>query len=287
VTVIPFLYLLNGSIPFQLTGLDKQFLKRAVRSYFTAGGLIFLRTLAKIATYSVASKSAAQLGTVAMAAYTLTFSLGFTASQLCEALAIASQALLARGMPIDTEDKRVVANHVIKRSLQSGVMISLALTAFTLLNRGNILNHMARGEEVRQATLAVMPIVLLAQAFKGVSSRCCCLPFFHPLPSFSLIILSVCLSVYVCSTGGILLGGLDWAWSTCGMVIAAVLSVATIQLLPRSLSSTWTGLAVFTGTQVVCALLRIHSRTGPWRKLDPPTTEVDKPTSRSVPPVVI
>ena len=61
-----------------------QFLKDAVKAYVQAGGLIFLRTVSKIGAYSYTAAAAAGLGPVSMAAYSLTFNLGFATSQLCE-----------------------------------------------------------------------------------------------------------------------------------------------------------------------------------------------------------
>lgn len=43
-----------------------------------------LRTIAKIAAYSYTASAAARLGAIPMAAYSLTFNLGFATSQLCE-----------------------------------------------------------------------------------------------------------------------------------------------------------------------------------------------------------
>jgi Na+-driven multidrug efflux pump len=233
------LYQLNRSIPFQLLGLEKGFFQQAMISYVKAGGLIFLRTIAKISTYTVASSSAAKPGTIPMAAYTLTFSLGFTASQLCESLAIAAQALIARDMPLNSKKKQLSARHVIKRSLQSGLLVSLGLTTFTILNLNKILNQMTKSNDVRIAAMQIIPLVLMTQIFKGVSS----------------------------STGGILLGGLDWSFSTAGMIIASVLSILSFYLLPKSLMSIWFSLAVFTSSQVITAMIRIYSDTGPWKNL--------------------
>ena len=236
-TVIPLLFLLNKSIPFRLVGLEKGFFKFAMASYLRAGSLILLRTIAKISTYTIASSSAASLGTIAMAAYSLTFSLGFTAAQLLESLAIAAQALLARDMPLDSERRRVSARHVIWRSLQSGLLVSLGLTAFTVINLPSIMQQMTKSPDVRVAALQVIPIVLLTQIFKGVSS----------------------------STGGVLLGGLDWTWSTVGMITSSILSILAVTILPKTLTNLWLSLAIFTSVQVVTALGRIYSNTGPWK----------------------
>ena len=82
-TIFPLLYLLNKSIPIELNG-GSQFLKDAAVSYFNAGALIFLRTVSKIGAYSYTAAAAARLGPIPMAAYSLTFNLGFATSQLCE-----------------------------------------------------------------------------------------------------------------------------------------------------------------------------------------------------------
>jgi len=253
--VLPLLYLLYQKTPFQIVGLEMNFLRKALVSYLKAGSLIFLRTVAKISTYTMASSAAAKLGTTSMAAYSMTFSLGFTASQLCESLAVAAQALLARDMPLDSERKVKSARHVVRRSLQLGLLVTLCLTSITILNLNNILGQMTKSAEVRAAALHVMPIVLLTQIFKGVSS----------------------------STGGILLGGLDWTWTTTGMILASVLSIASIQLLPKSLYGLWIALSIFTSTQVLVALLRIFSNSGPWKGLVP--SKIIESDNSAVPPV--
>ena len=90
---IPLIYLLNKSIPFNLFGREKGFFRKAISAYVTACGLIMLRTVAKISAYTVTASAAARLGTIPMAAYSLTFNLGFATSQLCESISISAQVL--------------------------------------------------------------------------------------------------------------------------------------------------------------------------------------------------
>eukprot|EP01035_Chromulina_nebulosa_P016846 gene16846-22331_t len=236
ITAIPLLYLLNKSIPFSLKGRDKDALKVAVSSYFKAGGLILFRTIAKISAYTVTASAAARLGTVPMAAYSLTFNLGFATSQLCESISVATQALLARDMPFNNIKKRITAAHVIRRSLLAGVIVSSALTVFTRLNQANVLRQLSSSLDVQRAASAIMPVVLLTQIFKGLAY----------------------------STGGILLGGLDWSWSTLSMTVAAIVSTALIIILPSSLWNIWVALAAFMASQVVVATIRFLSGRGPW-----------------------
>jgi hypothetical protein len=52
------------------------------------------------------------------------------------------------------------------------------------------------------------------------------------------------------STGGILLGGLDWLHSTASMVAASIACIAVVRFMPLSLWNIWVALAAFMGTQV-------------------------------------
>lgn len=222
VTAVPLIYLLNKSIPFSIFDKKNKFLSSALSSYFTAGGLILIRTIAKISAYTVTASAAARLGTVPMAAYSLTFNLGFATSQLCESISIATQSLLARDMPLDNIKKRFVAGHIIRRSLLLGSLVSSGLTITTYLNQAAVIHKLTKSLEVFEATKAIMPIVLLTQIFKGLAY----------------------------STGGILLGGKDWNWSTFSMISASVVCVSLISILPTSLWNIWVALAAFMATQV-------------------------------------
>lgn len=60
ISVVPLLYLLNKSVPIKIFSRSPAFFRDALRSYLKAGGLIFLRTVAKIASYTVTSSAAAR-----------------------------------------------------------------------------------------------------------------------------------------------------------------------------------------------------------------------------------
>ena len=243
-TIFPLLYLLNTSIPIKFTGLSQ--LKEALRSYAVAGSLVTVRTLSKIGAYAYTAKMATHLGAVPAAAYFLTFNFGFLISQFCEAISIAAQALLARDIPFNTPEKKSTAKHVIWRALQSGVLVSSGLSLVCHKNIDFLLNRMTATPEVRAASLAVMPMVLLTQVLKG----------------------------FAYSTGGIILGGLDWQTSAEGMTISAIITVVILEILSRSgfmggltVWNIWIALAAFFLTQVIHALVRMFSGTGPWQGL--------------------
>ena len=222
VSALPLLYMLNKSIPFNIFGREKGFFKSAITAYSKAGGLIFLRTIAKIGAYTVTASAAARLGTIPMAAYSLTFNLGFATSQLCESISVAAQALIARSIPLDSQRKKAATAHIITRAIQAGILVSGGLAVATIFNQNGVLGSLTTSTEVRTAALKIMPVVLLTQIFKGLSY----------------------------STGGILLGGLDWSYSTIGMCIASAVCVGVIKIFPSSLWNVWAALAAFMGTQV-------------------------------------
>jgi putative MATE family efflux protein len=223
ITAIPLLYYLHKAIPFNIFRKDNKFLSSAFSAYFKAGGLILIRTIAKVSSYAFTAAAAARLGTVPMAAYSLTFNLGFATSQLCESISIATQALLARDMPLDSEKKKLMASHVIKRSMLAGFLVSGGLTITTLLNQAAVINKLTSTPSVFAVAKDIMPVVLATQVFKGLAY----------------------------STGGILLGGLDWGWSTLSMIVASIVCVTTVTILPPSLWNIWVALAAFMASQVL------------------------------------
>jgi putative MATE family efflux protein len=141
ITAIPLLYLLNKSVPFNIFGREKGFFKNAISAYSKAGGLILLRTVAKISAYTITASAAARLGTVPMAAYSLTFNLGFATSQLCESISVAAQCLIARDIPLDSPRKKAATAHIITRGIQLGVLVSGALAVFTTFNQEGVLRY--------------------------------------------------------------------------------------------------------------------------------------------------
>ena len=70
------------------------------------------------------------------------------------------------------------------------------------------------------------------------------------------------------STGGILLGGLDWLASSVGMQISALLCIGLVFTLPQSLWNIWIALAVFMATQVILAGQRFFGGKDQWEGLD-------------------
>ena len=120
----------------------------------------------------------------------------------------------------------------------------MSLACVLPYNKEACINKLSQSPEVREAAMEVIPLVLLTQVLKGIQY----------------------------STGGILLGGLDWKYSSAGTCIASVLAILVLKLLPLTLATIWKALSVFMLAQVVVSMGRVLSGTGPWAGLDLFTT---------------
>ncbi|GAX25364.1 hypothetical protein FisN_5Lh461 [Fistulifera solaris] len=201
IALVPLMLSLNRKVPINIV---KQFaqLKTSLQQYLKAGGLVMFRTVAKVLAYSVCSRQAALLGTVPAAAYNLTFQLGFATTQICEAVAVAVQTLMARQIS-QKKPKRELVRHLINSSTIFGGVVATTLSLFTWFGRANVLKGLTTNIAVQQAALAVFPAVLLTQVLKGLA---------YPV-------------------NGILMGGLDWVFSMTAMWVANVVCVGMITLL--------------------------------------------------------
>jgi Na+-driven multidrug efflux pump len=261
-------------------------LRAAAAGYAAAGGTIYLRTVGKLWGYSFAARRAASLGPIPAAAYALTFQLGVATTQLCEAVSLAMQALLSRelnrnaalqagrgggsagvvgaggeagsmagaetggrGPPSPPESEaeaeatacRASARYVLRRGLLLGGGLASALSVVTWACRAAAVGALTSSPEVRAAAVGVMPLVLVTQVIKGLA---------YP-------------------ANAVLMGGSDWLASTLAMWAS---SAVLVHLLSRSafgtgLHAVWGSLAACFAMQVVTALGRVASRTGPWRVL--------------------
>jgi Na+-driven multidrug efflux pump len=73
--LIPLMMALNRKVKIDIFGQLSE-LKSSLKAYLKAGGLVLFRTLAKVLAYSICARKAAGLGSVAAAAYNLTFQFG-------------------------------------------------------------------------------------------------------------------------------------------------------------------------------------------------------------------
>lgn len=247
VALVPLMMALNRKVKIDVFGqLSK--LKSSLKAYLSAGTLVLFRTLGKVLAYSVCARQAAGLGAVAAAAYNLTFQLGFATTQICEAVAVAVQTLLARELADNQTHspaiKAKLVRHLINTSLLLGGGVASALSLTTFLQKDSILRGLTTNTAIREASAVIFPAVLLTQVFKGLA---------YPV-------------------NGIVMGGLDWFFTMGAMWAANFVCIGMIGFWSMggatvSLTQIWWALAAFMATQVVTGILRYQSKTGVWRVL--------------------
>lgn len=244
--LIPLLLALNRKVKIDIRGQGKA-LVVSLKSYLEAGSYVLFRTIGKVWAYSICAKQAALLGTISAAAYTLTFQLGVATTQICEAVAVAVQTLLARQLSDTTTHspsvRRQLVEYLINRSILLGGGVATVLSLFTFFQRQSILAGLTTNVAVQQVAAGIFPMVLVTQVLKGLA---------YPV-------------------NGIIMGGLDWRISMASMWASNFACIGLLEFFKRtgalSLNQIWTALAVFMGTQVVTGVLRYSSRTGVWKIL--------------------
>lgn len=246
--LIPLLLALNRKVPIRIWGQIRA-LGSSLQQYLKAGSLILFRTLGKVLAYSVCARQAALLGPVAAAAYNLTFQLGFATTQICEAVAVAVQTLLARELADTSEEltppvRAKVLRHLITTANGIGGGVALILSLSTYFRRNWIVQGLTTNVAVQQAAVAIFPVVLLTQVFKGLA---------YPV-------------------NGIIMGGLDWFFTMVVMWLANFVCVGMIRGFAAggqlvTLAQIWWALAAFMATQVVAGIIRYESKTGVWKIL--------------------
>lgn len=252
VALVPLMLALHKKIPggINLFGqLSK--LKSSLQEYIKAGSLILVRTFGKVLAYSICARKAAALGSVSAAAYNLTFQLGFATTQICEAVAVAVQTLLARELSdtttYTTQTKAKLIRHLINTSILFGGGVATVLSITTYLQQDSILRGLTTNPEIRNACTAIFPAVLVTQVMKGLA---------YPV-------------------NGIIMGGLDWVFSMTTMWIANFVCLGMIAYFGMmngiggiiSLNQIWWSLAAFMATQVITGIIRYESKTGVWNVL--------------------
>ena len=245
--LIPLLLALNRKVPIDILGQFSE-LGGTLKEYLKAGSLVLFRTFGKVLAYAVCARQAALLGSVAAAAYNLTFQLGFATTQICEAVAVAVQTLLARELADtkshDAATRAQLVRHLINFSVGVGGLVATVLSLSTWWRRGWIIKSLTTNVDIRAAATGIFPAVLLTQVLKGLA---------YPV-------------------NGIMMGGLDWFFTMASMWLANLACVGLIWFGKRggnaiSLGQIWWALAAFMGTQVVTGIIRYQSKTGVWKAL--------------------
>lgn len=251
--LIPLLRALNKKVPIRILGQLKN-LSSSLQEYLRAGALVLVRTFGKVLAYSVCARNAAVLGSVSAAAYNLTFQLGFATTQICEAVAVAVQTLLARELAAvdDTKDKKIRranrVRHLIRLSIALGGGVATVLSGITFWRKKWTIAALTTNPAVQGVAQIIFPAVLVTQVLKGLA---------YPV-------------------NGIVMGGRDWTFSAMTMWFGNALCVGYMAMYQKFFNTSgsllplvqiWWALALFMGAQVVAGLIRVQTKTGPYQIL--------------------
>ena len=165
VAVVPLLWILKRRLNFNIRGRWHD-LSDSMIQHIKAGLFIMIQTMARIAAFTYCSRQSALLGSVAAAAYSVTFQIGFLITLVCESITVAVQALLSRELADESFSLSLrgrIVTHLVRTSILSGVGLTSTLAAIVYANRLRIVQIFSMNAQVQQAALAALPAFLATQ----------------------------------------------------------------------------------------------------------------------------
>ncbi|KAF8027120.1 hypothetical protein BT93_E0137 [Corymbia citriodora subsp. variegata] len=211
---------------------------RKIIQYLKSGGLLIGRTLAVLITMTLATSMAARRGPIPMAGYQICTQVWLTVSLLTDALAIAGQALLARGYSQGDYEQ---AREVIYMVLQIGVATGVALAVILFVGFGAFSRLFSTDSEVLE--IAWSGILFVAGS--------------QPMNAVAFVI------------DGLYYGVSDFGYAAYSMVFVGIVSSAFILATAPTfgLAGVWTGLFLFMTLRVVAGIWRLGTKGGPWERI--------------------
>ncbi|KAK6118244.1 hypothetical protein DH2020_048030 [Rehmannia glutinosa] len=211
-----------------------------VVQYLKSGALLTGRTLAVLITTTLATSMAAKEGPIQMAGYQICFEVWLALSLLNDALALAGQALLASNYSQGNYD---LARQVTYKVLQIGLIMGVALAVILFLGFGALSSLFSTDSEV-------LGIARSGTLFVAGS---------QPMNAIAFVL------------DGLYYGVSDFGFAAYSMGLVGLISSAFVLLTAPSfgLAGVWSGLFLFMTLRVVAGVLRLSTRSGPWRLLWP------------------
>jgi putative MATE family efflux protein len=247
----------GSSAPEAMKQMNMKELMGSFTPFFNAGGAVLMRTILLLGTKTMASATAARLGSTAIGSHQVVMQLWLLTSMLVDSLAVSGQSLVAvefgkakldciqiakarRGehdkvLMMDTSGARRVAN----RLLQLGVGSGLALGAAFAITSPWIPTLFTDDASVEATILSILPIALTMLPVNG--------------------------AVYVLD--GILVGSRDFKWMAKAMTLAAgcaLAFLAAVEPLDLGLRGVWYALAALMMLRMGTLVWRYQSPQGPF-----------------------
>ena len=182
-----------------------------MRELVAAGSALFVRTLALVATFTVATAFAARLGVTEIAAHQVVVQVWIFLSLVVDSVAIAAQNLVAGRLESDREGARRMSNRMLMWGVSWGVLLAVV---FWML-RDTLPGWFTPDPSVVAMAASLMPFVALTQPLNTV--------------------------VFVLD--GIMIGAADFTFLAVAMIGAAILTCA-LMVTATSISGIWWALVI-------------------------------------------
>ncbi len=234
--------------------------------FFNAGGAVLMRTVLLLGTKTMASATAARLGSTSIASHQVVMQLWLLTSMLVDSLAVSGQSMVAvefgkakldclKNLELDhVEDSMnsmerldVVsmdssgARRVANRLLQLGVGSGFVLAGIFTVSYPVLPKLFTDDAQVTESIKSILPIALAMLPVNG--------------------------AVYVLD--GILVGSRDFKWMAMAMSLAAgcvVVFLAAVEPLDLGLPGVWYALAGLMLLRMMTLVWRFESKSGPFSK---------------------
>ena len=228
--------------------------------FFNAGGAVLMRTVLLLGTKTMASATAARLGSTAIASHQVVMQLWLLTSMLVDSLAVSGQSMVAvefgkakidclNGLetPKDVATRveatmdTAGARRVADRLLQLGVGSGIVLSGLFFFSSPVLPKLFTDDAQVTDSINAILPIALAMLPVNG--------------------------AVYVLD--GILVGSRDFKWMAMAMSLAAgcvVAFLAAVEPMDLGLPGVWYALAGLMLLRMATLVWRYESKSGPFSK---------------------
>ena len=194
-----------------------------MKELILAGSALFVRTLALVSTFTVATASAARLGVTEIAAHQVAVQIWFFLSLVLDSVAIAAQNLVAARFRNDRRAARRISDRMLTWGLAWGVLMA---AVFWIL-RDTLPGWFTPDLSVVTMAAALMPFVALTQ----------------PLNSLVFVL------------DGIMIGAADFTFLAVAMVGASALTCALL-VTAGSIGGIWWALVILMVARLVPVSLR-------------------------------
>lgn len=208
----------------------------------------------------------ALLGSVSASSYSVLYQIGMWVTIISDGVSIATQSLLSRYLSQETEEGVSHSRFVIRRSFQSGLVLSSSLAFLLFSFRRGIVSLLTKSPEIQAAALAAFPFFLVAQGKSPWSPFVVSIPDGTRRNSFSFT--CPVAKGFAFPINGLLMGGMDWQVAMWSMCFANLSCFVALQCITESsVRGLWMAWTAYYLAQGLAGLLRYRSRTGIWRRL--------------------